>query len=422
MKHVMKFRIAAAVLVLSTVVALVAGQVEKRLLWSDRVPVIEGAREYFVSTEGKAENPGTREAPWDLASALAGEHSVGGSDIIWVRGGVYRGKFEVKLAGKEGAPVLVRAYTGERVTIMDSGITVVEPASYVWLWDLEITGSVPVEKRVTGQSGSSPTDLPGGDGLNVYAGKGCKYINLVIHDNVGNGVGWWVGSTESEFHGCLIYNNGWRGPDRGHGHCIYAQNSQGIKTISSCIMSVPYDGCYTMHAYGSSRAYVDNFLVEDNVACEKGPFLVGGGRPSHNITVLRNYLYGVSMRIGYGAENEDCQIRDNVVAGGTLTIEKFRQVADEGNVRGLPDKKSVLIPNKYDPDRAHMVIFNGKRARQVTVGVAPFLKRGESFRLMNPKDFFGKPVQEGKCDGEEITVPMTGEFATFVLLRGSERR
>ena len=60
------------------------------------------------------------------------------------------------------------------------------------------------------------------------------------------------------------------GTDRGHGHCIYTQNEQGVKTISNCIMSCRYDGTYTMHAYGSQRAYVDNFLVEENVWYDKG--------------------------------------------------------------------------------------------------------------------------------------------------------
>lgn len=417
MQRPLRLGLVVVALMWSTSVRQALGQPNEIAGWSERVPRVEGAAQYFVSPQGKAENPGTREAPWDLASALAARHNVSPGDTIWVRGGNYRGKFEVRLAGKEEAPVHVRAYPGERATILDSGLTVVEPTFYVWLWDLEIAGSVPMEKRETKQTGSHPTDLPGSDGLNVYAGKGCKFINLVIHDNVGNGVGWWVASTDSEFHGCLIYNNGWRAPDRGHGHCIYTQNSEGVKTISSCIMSVPYDGSYTMHAYGSSRAYVDNFVIEDNVACEKGPFLVGGGRPSHNIKLLRNYLYNVNMRIGYGAENEDCELRDNVIARGALTIDKFRKVVREGNVTELPDKKVLLIPNRYDPGRAHLVVFNGAKAPEVTVEVSPFLKPGETFRLMDPKDLFGRPVFEGKCDGEVMRLPVKGEFAVFVMLR-----
>ncbi len=375
------------------------------------------ANEHFAAADGTPENPGTREAPWDLSSALGAAHPVAPGDVLWVRGGTYRGKLAVKLAGRDGAPIHVRGYPGERATILDSEVTVVEPAAYVWLHDLEIAGSVPQERRETKEAGSHPTGLPGGDGLNIYSGKGCKFLNLVIHDNVGGGVGWWTGSTDGEIHGCIIYGNGWRGPDRGHGHSIYAQNRESQKTISGCILSVPLDGSYTVHAYGSREAYVDNFRIEDNIVYEKGPFLVGGGRPSRGIRVLRNYLHGVDMRLGYGAENEDCEVRDNVIAGGKLSIEKFRKVVDEGNVRELPRERGVLIPNRYDPRRAHLAIFNGAGAREVSVAVAPFLKPGDAFRILDPKDVFGKPVLAGTCEGEQIRMPMASEFAAFVLVK-----
>lgn len=388
--------------------------------WSDRVPRVEGAANHFTAPEGKDSNPGTKDAPWDLGSTLAGKQKIAPGAVVWVRGGTYKGKFEVKLAGKEGAPIHVRAFPGERAKILDSGLTVNQPTAYLWIWNLEIAGSAPVEKRETKQTGSWPSDLPGTGGLTINAGKGCKYINLDIHDNVGGGVGWWIGDIDSEFHGCLIYGNGWRAPDRGHGHCIYTQNKDGIKTISGCIMSVPFDGSYTMHAYGSGKAYVDNFVIEDNIAFEKGPFLIGGGRPSHNIKVSRNYLCGVNLRIGYGAQNEDCEVRGNVVAKGSLSIEKYKTVVDEGNAKQFAESKAFLIPNKYDPNRANVAVFNGAKAGQVGVDVGTFLKSGESYRLLDAKDFFGKPLAEGQCSGRTIDVPMKGEFAALVLLKAKK--
>jgi len=375
------------------------------------------AKDWFTGPDGVSTGAGTREAPWDLASALAGRKEIAPGDTVWVSGGICKGKFEVKLAGKEGAPIHVRAVLGERATILDSGIVVVDPATYVWLWDLEIAGSVPVEKRETKQTGSSPGDLPGADGLNIYAGKGCKFIHLTIHDNVKGGMSWWLNSTDGEIHGCIVYGNGWRAPDRGHGHCLYTQNKDGVKTVSACIFSVPYDGQYTMHAYGSSRAFIDNFLIEDNIAYERGPFLVGGGSPSHGIRVLRNYLHGIDMRIGYGAQNEDCEVRDNIVARGRISIEKFKKVVDEGNVRELPARKAILIPSKYDPARAHVAVYNGAKAPAVDLDVAKLLKKGERFRLLAPRDLWGKSVLEGTCSGPTISIPMTGEFAAFVLLK-----
>jgi hypothetical protein len=412
-----------------------------------------GGAEYYVAPDGKPNAAGTEAAPWDIVSALEGRHAVKGGDTVWIRGGKYRSRqaydrkgagFEVKLAGTKDRPIHVRARKGERVTI-DGGLTVSAASSYVWLWDLEITVAPDKDiSRETKTSGSHPSDLaaPMG-GLQIYAGQGCKFINLYIHDNLGGGVGWWKGSTDSEIHGCLIVNNGWKGPDRCHGHCIYTQNAEGTKTIAHCILTTRWGrGQYTMHAYGSSRAYVDNFVIEGNIAYGKGPFLVGGGRPSRNIVVRRNYLNRVPMRIGYNApHNEDCDIRDNVVVAGGITINRYRkaavrdnlivggrlslekcgQVERKGNrlVTGPvpPEARVVLLPNKYDPARAHLAVLNAAGARRVAVKVAPFLRPGEAFRLMDPEDFFGKPLLTDTCKGETISVPMAGPFGAFVLLK-----
>jgi parallel beta helix pectate lyase-like protein len=419
-------RLAAGIagVLLGMAAARAEAQVASKAGWTDQVPRREGAAEYFISPEGKPENQGTAAAPWDLLSTLAGDHKVPPGSILWVRGGTYQGKPEINkgkilvmLGGKESAPIHVRAYPGERATILDTALMVMQGTKYLWFWDLEITSSVPPEKRVTKQSGSHPTDLPGGDGINVYYGEGTKFINLVIHDNVGGGVGWWVDSTDSEFHGCLIYGNGWTAPDRGHGHSIYVQNNDGTKTVSNCILSAVHEGQYTMHAYGSSAAYIHNLLLQDNIAFERGPFLVGGGRPSHTIKVFRNYLYGVNMQIGSSVESKDCEVRDNFLAKGKLAIGKYEKVVDEGNGNELPDRKAVLIPNRYDPRRAHLAVYNGAKAAQVAVDVSAFLKPGEAFRLMDSRDFFGKPVLSGTCSGATISVPMAGEFSALVLLK-----
>jgi hypothetical protein len=423
-----KLALSAAVVASSALPGLALGQGPPAAGWSSLVPRTEGAAHRYAAPDGRAGNPGTREAPWDLASALDGRHKVAPGDVIWVRGGEYRGRFEVKLAGKPGAPVIVRAYPGERATVLDSRVDVLKPATHVWLWGLELAGTTPIGQRQTKQTGSFPNDLPPGGGLDVHAGEQNRFVNLVIHDNVGNGIGWWKESPGGEVHGCLIYRNGWHAPDRNHGHCIYTQNEGDVKTISGCVLSVALEvGSHAMHAYGSDRAYVDNYLIEDNIVYGKGPFLVGGGRPSHGIRVLRNYLYGVAMRLGYGADNEDCEVRDNVIAPsaltarGTLMIQKFKTVVNEGNVQELPEWRAVLIPNKYDPGRAHLAVYNGARAAEVAADVSAFLKPGDSYRLMDSQDVFGKSVSEGRCGGATITVPMKGEFAAFVVLKGEGR-
>src|ERR1051326_24629 len=142
----------------------------------------------------------------------------------------------MRLAGSAEKPGQGRALPGQRVMV-DGVLNVQPPSTQVWLRDLEIavsenfTGSRRIE-----EPGSHPESLnrPWG-GLNVYCGAGCKFINLIIHDNA-QGVSWWTASKDSELHGCIIYDNGWEAPDRGHGHAIYTQNAEGVKTISDCII------------------------------------------------------------------------------------------------------------------------------------------------------------------------------------------
>ncbi len=156
--------------------------------------------------------------------------------------------------------------------------------------------------RRIAEGGSSPASYgrPWG-GLNVYSGRGCKYIHLVIHDNA-QGISFWSGATDNEIYGCIIYDNGWEAPDRGHGHAIYTQNEKGLKTIADCIMTGGYG--FSLHAYGSPRAFVDHYLAVGNIVYRSGPFLIGGDRPSRDIRVFDNFLYRASMQIGYSAAYE----------------------------------------------------------------------------------------------------------------------
>jgi len=226
-----------------------------------------------------------------------------------------------------------------------------------------------------------------------------------------------------EIYGCVIYANGWEGVDRGHGHCIYTQNDQGVKTIANCIMTCPYEGSYTVHAYGSERAYVNNYLLMENICYARGPFLIGGGRPSRGIRIHRNVLYGIDMRIGYDAPyNEDCEIRDNVVVNGKLETTRYRTVVWDGNLilptsnssRTMRDK-SILLPNRYDQNRAHLAVFNWGATDAVDVETNGFLGEGDAAELFNPEDLLGNAVAKVTCHKGVIRVPVRGEFTVFVV-------
>jgi hypothetical protein len=390
------------------------------------------ADDWYVGPGGAPGGAGTKEAPWDIESALGGAQKIAPGDTVWLLGGTYKHPdrkggnlgYAVRLTGREDKPIQVRAARGERAAI-DGGLTVSDPSAWLWIRDLEILVSENLTRsRRFEEPGSHPKsyDRPHG-GLNVYGGQGLKFINLVIHDNA-QGVSLWSGATDAELHGCIITDNGWDAPDRGHGHAIYTQNEKGVKTISDCIMTGGYS--YTMHAYGSSRAFVDHYRVEGNICYDGGPFLIGGGRPSQGIRVLNNFLYNVSMQLGYSApHNEDCEVRGNVIVNGGLSINKYKRVVNEDNLvlakgaaRAADAAARVEIrPNRYDPDRFHVVVFNWAQSSSVALDLGGRLKAGESYRLLNPRDVFGKPVAAGVYDGKAVSVPVKGEFAAFVLVK-----
>jgi hypothetical protein len=74
------------------------------------------AADWHVATDGAPDGLGTEAAPWDIGSALDGRHKVEPGDTLWVHQGRYKAApkvggmgYVVRLAGRDGAPVQVRA-------------------------------------------------------------------------------------------------------------------------------------------------------------------------------------------------------------------------------------------------------------------------------------------------------------------------
>lgn len=300
-----------------------------------------GAAEFHVSSAGTAEGTGSKEKPWDLATALAGPPAVEPGDVITVHGGTYRGGFESQLTGSPKQAITVRAAPGERVTIdtrprdmRDSGALMLRGADTIYE-GFEVTCSDPVRETKIG--GSWPEDIRRGS-VEVR-GHRLQVRHFVVHD-LGSGFGFWSEGEGGLIGGCLVYYNGWKGPDRGHGHAIYAQNKSGTKRIVDNIMFQQF--AYGLHVYGSKKASIDGFEIEGNIAfqngCLTGPgalssdMLVGGDCPSRRILVQHNMSSGGGVRIGYpwGPVNEDLVCRHNLFDGG-LVVRDYRRATVSHN-------------------------------------------------------------------------------------------
>lgn len=181
---------------------------------------------HYVAVDGRPDNAGTEESPWDITSALGGRQAIAPGALVYLQGGTYRHPdrrwdspgLAIALEGEPGRPIHIRPAPEQRVTL-DGKVEVKPNARHLWVWDLEITVSESAtwNRRVTagGLAVDGGADLPQG-GLNILGGIGSKFIHLVIHD-MNNGVGFWRPALDAEMQGCLIYGIGAIGPDRYHG-------------------------------------------------------------------------------------------------------------------------------------------------------------------------------------------------------------
>jgi hypothetical protein len=307
---------------------------------------VVGGEEYYVASDGSPDGDGSKERPWNLAKIL--EHppaAIEPGDVVSLRGGVYRGTFVSHLQGSQDAPITVRALPGERVQLDLYNPDKWEQAFFV-LGDhvvyqgFEVTTSSP-GPRVTNQSGPFQTDVKRG-GIAVR-GHHNKFINLVVHD-LNAGIGYW--GDGGEIHGSIVYNNGWKGPDRQHGHGLYLQNDRGLKSITDNILFNQFGA--GIHAYGSDRARLNDLHFEGNVAFNNGAgvgegyaperdILVGGGAVIRNARLHQNFtfqsqLYGaVDLGFLWGPENEDVTITNNYFVGTVRFLQPFNQVVFTGN-------------------------------------------------------------------------------------------
>ena len=439
------------------------------------------ALEFFASPLGLSTGNGSFGSPWDLKTALKQPAALKPGDVLWLRGGVYHGTFVSSLTGTASAPIRVQSYPGEHPRIdggNSNGAAIFQiGGAYAWYWGFEIMSSSATRTTLT--SGAEPgSTIPTGVGvttLQTPGHDGLKLINMVIHDTRGNG--FWKDATNLEVNGCLIYYNGWSGPDRGHGHAIYAQNATGTMHFTDNIIFQQFDK--GIQFFGGSTAPINNMDVEGNTVFQNGNIdntesnniQIGGGLVAQNPVFKNNMTYysgigkediggyntaGTSNLVyqnNYDASNRDWPTVFTGLHGFAISGNTFRGYAgglipsafpsntfyfsSSGTVPLPVSPTAVFVrPNAYEPGRANITIYNWAKASTVDVNVGSVLKSGDVYELRNAQNFYGSPVLSGTYAGTALHVPMTGlvsavpvgyptpkqtapEFNAFVLIKKS---
>jgi hypothetical protein len=72
------------------------------------------------------------------------------------------------------------------------------------------------------------------------------------------------------------------------------------------------------------------------------------------------------------------------------------------------EPKVFLRPNRYEPGRANLIIYNWSRQAAVPVDLSGIVRVGDRYDVRNVQDFFGAPVLSGTYAGGPVDVPMAG--------------
>jgi hypothetical protein len=84
-----------------------------------------------------------------------------------------------------------------------------------------------------------------------------------------------------------------------------------------------------------------------------------------------------------------------------------------------PPAPSVFVkPNRYEPGRGFVAIYNWQRQPNVKVDLSAILTSGQTYELRRVQDVFGEPVARGTFAGDSIAVSASA-FEVYLVTAGA---
>ena len=420
---------------------------------------------YYVSPTADTGGTGTADHPWSLSTALSG---AGGrlqpGDTVWMRGGTYRGVFRTELRGLPEQWIVFRQHPGERATIDG---TLRADGDYLAFWGFEIMQSTPSTyglqaNTAHGRFINLVVHDAGNQGVSFWTPAiDAEMYGNIIYNN---------GTHENLDHGVYVHNE--VGTKVIADNVFFNNLARGIQIYASpknpAIRNIRVEGNVSFNN-GTISTVVparQNLIFNAPVLTEGmvgiGNLLYFSGPDGVNLRVGR---YAA-------ANNRDLVLRDNYAAGGRVgleMVEPWQQATVTGNVfigsgemvqvggrnltghyqwtnntwvrnakarawrhantrynwgnwrraTGLGDSDQVLPgppretkvfvrPNRYEPGRAHIVVYNWGMQSEVAIDVTGVLQEGDRYEVRNVQSVFGPPVADGVYTRGPIHVPMAG--------------
>ena len=420
---------------------------------------------YFVSPAGAAAGTGAADQPWDLATAL----SVAGGrihpgDTVWLRGGTYRGTFRTALQGAPGRWIVFRQAAGERATIDG---TLRAEGAYLAFWGFEVMQSVPTTYGIQANTDHGlfinlVVHDAGTQGISFWTPAvdaelyGCIVYNNGTHENLDHGTYVHNETGTKLIADNVFFNNMARGIQ------IYASPRNPVIRNIRVEGNVSFDNGTISTAVAARANLIFNAPVptEGMVGIGNMLYFAGGdginlraGRyapqNNHSLALQDNYIAGGKIGLEMSEPWSQATVTGNVIVGSRDLVSlggeglagRYRWSgniwARRGNARSwryersaygwadwrertglgttdsvlpsLPATTKVFVrPNRYEPGRAHVVVYNWGRESDVAVDLSGVLRAGDRYEVRNVQALFGAPVVSGEYQGAPIRIPMTG--------------
>jgi hypothetical protein len=386
-------------------------------------------------------------------------------DTLWLRGGTYPGTFAATLTGTSAAPIVVRQYPGERATL-DGTLRV--DGAYAIYWGFELMQSNPVANgsdaldtygpncafvnlivHDAGKQGISfwesagRSELYGSifynngthEGLDhgIYAANdaGEKWIvDNVVFDNLSYGIHVYVGSRHhprlSDVHvrGNVAFNTG----------AISARSERGANLLIGGDVATEH-----MTADSNLLYFAGTTGINLRLGMPRGD--------NRDVAVRGNYVVGGQVALFMQGWRE-AEVSDNGLAGATDLVDvraalfaghawrwsgnsyyrdpgarAWRYQGIEYDVASweraaglthtgtatasLPTTAQVFVrPNRYEPGRGLIVIYNWGRAPAVSIDLSRVVAVGARYEIRPVENLFGTPVVSGTYGGGGVPVPL----------------
>jgi hypothetical protein len=138
------------------------------------------------------------------------------------------------------------------------------------------------------------------------------------------------------------------------------------------------------------------------------------------------FVPGAESKISSGEWNDNRYFVDGpgasafTVDGQSMGFDDWRRKTgyDSGSqiTLGRPSGMEVFVrPNRYEPGRAHVIVFNWDRQDAVEVDVSGVLAAGDRYELRNVEDYSGDPIASGIYSGGRLRVPIGGSTVSEPL-------